>query len=278
MMPRTKLIFVAAAFAVLCAAADATVSITSLLGAPASADPSSCTQTAITQAVSFNVSSTLGASAIVLADTHVNFTKDSVTHQATTCANTTPMESVDWVVINCSGAAFDYYDSSGSWTIAIHVEDPGSSAEDASQGLSYGVGTLMDVQYTSGSAITFGNVNKGSAGNRDTAGLKLRNCGNVALTNNVTGAAITDGGTNSMSAGQFYVDDDGNYGEDSGNNVILPLTTGAQAFSPYGGAGIPVRTGGSDSVWALFFFVNVPAGQAAVAYNQGTWAFTPSQA
>jgi len=277
MMLGTKLIFIAAAFAVLCAAADATVSIASLEGAPSSADPSSCTQTAIAQAVSFNASSTLGASAIDLSKTHANFTKGSVAHQAATCVNTTSMEGVDWTIINCTGAAFDYYDSSGSWTIAIHVEDSGSSDENSTQNLNYGVGTLMDVQYTSGSAIAFGNVAKGSAGNRDTDGLKLRNCGNVALGNNVTGAAITNGGSNSMAVGQFYVDDDGNYGEDSGNNVILPLTTGAQAFSPYGGAGIPISTG-SDSVWALFFFVNVPAGQAAVTYSQGTWAFTPSQA
>jgi len=184
---------------------------------------------------------------------------------------------VDWTVINYTGAAFDYYDSPGSWTISIHVEDAGSSDENNTQSLVYNSGTLMDVQYTSGSAITFGNVAKGSTGNMDTDGLKLRNCGNAALNNSITGAAITDGGVNSMAVGQFYIDDDATYGTDGSDNAILPLTTAPQAFSLYAATGIAVSTG-SDSTWSLYFFANVPSSQAVAVYNTGSWTFTPSAA
>jgi hypothetical protein len=228
--------------------------------------------------VQFNATDTNGIDDLNLSATYVNITRSSTTRQLTTCVSAVNYSSDNTMTINCTGN-MQYYDAAASnWVITANaVDSSAASASNNSLSLTYNSGTLMDVQYTSGSAITFGNVAKGSTGTVDTDGFKLRNCGNGALNNSVTGAAITDGGVNSMAVGQFYIDDDNSYGTDTSNNAILPLTAGAQAFSLYAATGIAVSTG-SDSTWSLYFFVNVPAAQAAATYNTGSWTFTPSAA
>lgn len=242
---------------------------------PAAKDPTSCATTSVT--VQFNASDVDGITDLDLSASYVNISKGAVTRQLTTCVSVENYSSDNTMAISCTGN-MQYYDAAGTWDIkAVAVDNSAESGSDATLDLTYNAGTgLMDVQYTSGSAIAFGNVAKGSTKNMDTAGFKLRNCGNVALNNSVDGADITGSGQ-TMAVGQFRVDDDTDYDADTSNNAILPLTTAPQDFSPNAATGIPVSTG-SDSTWSLYFFVNVPAAQAAATYDTGSWTFAPSAA
>ena len=243
---------------------------------PAAKDPTSCATTSVT--VQFNATDVDGITDLNLSASYVNISKGATTRQLTACVSAENYSSDNTMAISCTGN-MQYYDAAAAdWTItAVAVDNSAESGSDATLDLTYNAGSaLMDVLYTSGSAIAFGNVAKGSTKTMDTAGFKLRNCGNVALNNSVDGADITGSGQ-TMAVGQFLVDDDTDYDTDTSNNAILPLTTAPQDFSPNAATGIPVSTG-SDSTWSLYFFVNVPAAQAAATYNTGSWTFAPSAA
>ena len=87
----------------------------------------------------------------------------------------------------------------------------------------------------------------------------------------VTGANITDGGSNSFWAGNFKLSSQNTTG---GPNQIT-LSEAAQEFQPSGGLNV---SSGTPAAWDIYAFVSVPASQEAATYNTGTWTFTPSQA
>jgi len=235
---------------------------------PAAVDPTECATSAI-GAILVNASDSDGYADISLASSYVNITKGAVTYTAGTCVQISA--SGPSIEMSCTGASFNYTDVAGAWTLTAHVQDVSGGVANASTTLTLNSGVLMRAN---NAPITFGTVYAGSTDNVNTnsPGFNLENCGNVALNNSITGAAITDGGTNSIAATQFRMDDDATpSGGDGGNDAELTLTTGAQAFNKVGGFAV-------GSTFNLWSFLNVPTGQAKATYNVGQWTFTPSAA
>lgn len=236
--------------------------------APAAQDPTECAATTI-PAIRVNVTDPDGWADVNLSASYVNITKSGVTHQASSCV--TNVHNGNWIEMNCTGASFAYNDTSGVWNLTAYVKDnAGASITNTTQTLTYNTGILMR---TNNAPISFGAVYAGSNDNvnNNAPGFNAENCGNAILNMSITGANITDGGVNSIAAGQFRLDDDATPSQGGGETAKAELTlnTSAQDFSKTGGIAL-------GSTWGLWSFANIPVAQAQAVYNVGTWTLTAS--
>ncbi len=232
-------------------------------------DPDYCTTTSIGPVI-FNASDVNGPSDINLSASYVNFSNGTITVQATNCTNYS--SGLTWMQINCTGASFDYYYSSGTWVITVYVVDNyGGNASANLQNMTYNKASNVNAT----ASINFGSVTAGVDDNVITGDYYLYNCGNTILDSNLTGSDILDGsGPNNVSVTNFRVDDDANASDgDSGNNAELILATTSQAFIKYNNTGMPIYPN-SGYDWQLWFFLNVPAGKPSGTYNNGSFSWT----
>jgi hypothetical protein len=246
---------------------DSGLSITAVYP-KSSEDPVSCANRTV-GAVLFNVTDAHGRDDINLSATYVNFTKGSAVRQSATCVDAGG--SGNDMTVSCTGAEFNYWDAPGEWLITAHVEDSnGGSSTDDSSNMSYTNGIFLRIN---NDPITFGAVMKASADNLNTnsPAVDIENCGNVRLNVSVTGSNITDGGSNSMWAGNFKLSDQ----NATGSPLQITLSESPQGFQPSGGLNV---SNGTPSAWGIYSFVTIPSDQPAADYNTGTWTFTPSQA
>lgn len=218
--------------------------------------------------IQVNVTDNDGYADINHLNSYVNITNGETTHVADTCIVDT--YSNNWVVLNCSGASFNFYDTPGSWTLTAYVEDTAEASDtETGSDLTYNEGVHLTLN---NAPITFGAVYTNTEDNVNTnsPAFNVQNCGNVALNLTITGSNITDGGSNSISASQFRIDDDitPSEGVETSENE-LTLSEVAQTYIKSGGI-----TTGSSSTWDLYFFVNVPIGQEQATYSVGSWTFT----
>ena len=231
---------------------------------PDAQDVTPCSTTEL-PVIQVNVSDADGYADVSAANTYVNISKGAVTHQSATC--TEDSHDTDWVLLNCSGAEMSFYDAAGAWSILAYSEDAiGASDTTAGSDMTYNTGVHMVLE---NDPLTFGTIYSGTENNTNTndPALDVKNCGNAALNMTVTGANITDGGSNSIPVGSFRVSDNGT----PGAGTELVLTEEAQDFSKSGGL-----AAGASSTEALYAFLNAPVEQAPATYNTGTWAFIVS--
>ena len=231
-----------------------------------SLDPTPCSTTSV-PVIQMNVSDGNGYADITTASAYVNISNGGVTHQTTGCI--VDSSNGNWVMLNCTGAAMNFYDvAAANWTVTGYAIDSTSlSNTTAGSNMTYNTGIHMVLE---NDPLTFGTIYSGTNNNTNTnsPALDVKNCGNAALNMTVTGANITDGGSNSIPVGSFRVSNNGT----SGAGTELTLTEAAQSYS-IGASGLAA---GSSSTKALYSFLNVPIGQAATTYNTGTWAFIVS--
>ncbi len=234
----------------------------------AAEDPTACTTTAI-GSVLFNVTDNSGRADINLTATYVNFTNGATTYQATTCTDVGG--SGNDMYISCTGAALNYTDVAGSWTITAYVEDNNADSDNNNaNSMTYNEGIHVQINNKN---ITFGTVARGTDDNvnTDSPAVNFENCGNVALDTSVTGASITDGGSNNLPAAQFRIDDDNTPSEGvETNENELTLSGSAQDFDKTGG----IATGNN---WDVYFFLDVPSDQTPATYDTGVWTVTASK-
>jgi len=235
---------------------------------PSARDVTSCNTTAL-PVIQVNVSDADGYADVSTGNTYVNISNGAVTHQSATCVEDS--HDTNWILLNCTGAAMNFYDVAGAWTITAYSQDAlGVSNTLAGSNMTYNAGTHMILQ---NDPITFGSIYSGinNTVNTNAPALNVKNCGNIKLNMTITGANITDGGSNIMSVASFRIDDDNNATDDTGNKAKLVLSEAAQDFSKTNGFGT-----GASSTWDLYSFVNVPVNQAAATYTTGTWTFIAS--
>jgi hypothetical protein len=235
---------------------------------PSAQDVTPCSTTSL-PVMQVNVSDADGYADVNASATYVNISNGAVTHQSATCMEDS--HDTNWVLLNCTGASMDFYDVAASdWQLVGDSQDAKdvSASGVSTTNMTYNEGTHMKIN---NAPILFDTVYKGEndSVNTNSPALNVQNCGNTMLNMTIQGANITDGGSNSIPAGQFRVSDNSVPGVGS----ELVLTEDAQDYSKSGGQAI-----GASSTWDLWFFVNMLADQVATAYNQGNWAFVASKA
>jgi len=200
---------------------------------------------------------------INLSNTNIQIYNDefSIQHDSVECV--VDSNDTNWVVVNCTGIEFNFYDDAGEYIVEGNTEDISESSEqEFGTNLTYNAGTHVQINNT---PVTFGTLGAGTIDNLNTnsPAFNIQNCGNVNLNMTVTGSNITDGDSNSISESQFRVND--------GIMTNLILSEEALDYSTSGGQSI-----GASSLREFSFLANIPVAQPQTIYNTGTWTFIVS--
>ena len=225
-------------------------------------DPISC-EILTLPVVQMNISDADGWEDINLSNTNIQIYNDefSIQHDSVECV--VDSNDTNWVVVNCTGIEFNFYDDAGEYIVEGNTEDISESSEqEFGTNLTYNAGTHVQINNT---PVTFGTLGAGTIDNLNTnsPAFNIQNCGNVNLNMTVTGSNITDGDSNSISASQFRVND--------GIMTNLILSEEALDYSTSGGQSI-----GASSLREFSFLANIPVAQPQTIYNTGTWTFIVS--
>jgi len=222
-------------------------------------DPESCDFASI-GAVIVNVSDIDGYADVDVGASYVNIS----TYTSDTCVETT--HGTDWVEMSCTGGEFHYYTAPGKYNVTAFTQDISHETDsmDGTQ-MDYNVGIHITVE---SGPLTFGGLPRGTTDSISSNTVAMNNCGNVELASTITGANITDGGSNFVPADQFKVGwGTLAYGVSLSESAV-PLVDAGSA----GGDKLQVA-----SLWNLNGWVSIPLDQALAAYNTGEWTIISSE-
>jgi len=176
----------------------------------------------------------------------------------------------DTDTIECT-IAMNYNVAGGSKTVTVNVADKTDADTDSDTAHSFTYTTIY-VLSLNDSALSFGSFTPDTTGNSVDENQLLSNTGNGVLDITVQASDLTLD-ANTWEVGNFSVDDDASYADDTDNKPIMSLTSSAQDYSPNSGTGIAV-----DGTYALYYYVSVPLGLTSGTYTSSSnWEIVSSE-